>query len=85
MQAFSAPTTPTVHRLVDQQDNKELSSKKAKHKSAADVFNADIAKGLQFIVSEQLIPENSPTEIARFLHKNKFLNKHKIGDLLGER
>ncbi len=47
-------------------------------------FNMDPKKGIEFLVSHQLLQE-TPEEVAQFLYKGEGLNKTMIGDYLGER
>ena len=47
-------------------------------------FNMDPKKGIEFLISHDLIKE-TPEDVAAFLYKGEGLNKTMIGDYLGER
>ena len=47
-------------------------------------FNMDPKKGIEFLVTHQLIQETAE-EVAQFLYKGEGLNKTMIGDYLGEK
>ena len=58
---------------------------KSKHLSIGrKKFNMDPKKGIEYLIEHGLI-ENTPAEVAAFLHKGEGLNKTAIGDYLGER
>ncbi|XP_044733078.1 cytohesin-1 isoform X2 [Chrysoperla carnea] len=47
-------------------------------------FNMDPKKGIEYLVEKGLL-QQTPEDIAQFLHKGEGLNKTAIGDYLGER
>lgn len=65
--------------------SEEKHNPKSKHLSIGrKKFNMDPKKGIEYLIEHELI-ENTPQDVAAFLHKGEGLNKTAIGDYLGER
>lgn len=54
-----------------------------KFQAAAQKFNNKIKDGLEFIISNNLV-EDTPEDIAKFLHSVEKLDREKVGELLGD-
>lgn len=47
-------------------------------------FNRHARKGVEFIIANNVLGDNTPKSIALFLMNSKLINKHVLGDYLGE-
>eukprot|EP01113_Clastostelium_recurvatum_P026151 TRINITY_DN3138_c0_g1_i2.p1 TRINITY_DN3138_c0_g1~~TRINITY_DN3138_c0_g1_i2.p1 ORF type:complete len:830 (-),score=195.56 TRINITY_DN3138_c0_g1_i2:127-2616(-) len=68
--------------MVQWSTARELQTKK-EWETAVREFNRKPRKGIEYLVANKLI-ENTPADIARFLHRADDLSKKKIGEMLGE-
>jgi len=54
-----------------------------KYQIAAKLFNQKPQKGIEYLISNQVI-EGFPEEIAKFLHTAEGISNHQVGDLIGD-
>lgn len=76
------PSTPVVDDDPEQLEREK--QRKTAINNAIKQFNFKPKRGIKLLVSEKIIPSDSPEDIAQFLLKEERLDKAQIGEFLGE-
>jgi brefeldin A-inhibited guanine nucleotide-exchange protein len=76
------PSTPVVDDDPEQLEKEK--QRKTAINNAIKQFNFKPKRGIKLLVSEKIIPSDSPEDIAQFLLKEERLDKAQIGEFLGE-